>query len=217
MFSFRDVRDVDCSAERVQHAHLLQNILPASCSKNQQLPTLQYKHKQTCVKWSAISQKHWRSKFVIGELSRCATIAVLWCLSIFPFPEAPASRGDYGSPPCGARYMLVHADEVPHRQRACQVPALSQTLSIDSPKTRLPAECCSIQSWSGGTDPQLFKTPYQHSTTPISDIHTHWHQAGRHNSSLSGDLYTMKNTFQIKTNYKFLDSWLLVKIISVTT
>ncbi len=48
MFSSRDVRDMNWSAERVQHAHLLQNILPASCAKNQQLTTLQCKYNQKC-------------------------------------------------------------------------------------------------------------------------------------------------------------------------
>lgn len=122
---------------------------------------------------------------------------MLWSISTWSKEVGHSQRpqrveGTMGRPR-GTQYMLVHADEVPHRQRACQVSALSQTLSINSPKTRLPAECCSIQSWSGRTDPRLFKIPYKHSTTPISAYtHTHCHQAGRHNSSLLGDLYTMK-------------------------
>lgn len=61
-------------------------------------------------------------------------------------PRGPREQRGLWVTPCGAQYMLVHADEVPHRQRACQVPALSQNLFIDSPKTRLPAECCSMQA-----------------------------------------------------------------------
>lgn len=83
-----------------------------------------------------------------------------------------------GRPPVarGGSNMPVHVDEVAHRRQACQVPTLSQDLSVlRIPFTDSPLSSRThTQARHGGTEPLLFTPDAQkhHAINKTLTIHT---------------------------------------------